>query len=70
MNQRVGIAMAMMQRPAVLLADEPTSALDVITQRQALEEMMALRKLYGTAIILVTHNMRLVSAMLIRDCSA
>ena len=63
MNQRVGIAMAMMQRPAVLLADEPTSALDVITQRQAVEEMMALRKLYGTAIILVTHNMGLVSAM-------
>ena len=63
MNQRVGIAMAMMQRPAVLLADEPTSALDVINQRQAVDEMLDLRRFYGTAIILVTHNIGLVSAM-------
>ncbi len=63
MNQRVGIAMAMMQRPAVLLADEPTSALDVITRRQAVDEMLALRQLYGTAIILVTHNIGLVSGV-------
>lgn len=63
MNQRVGIAMAMLMNPAVLLADEPTSALDVAVQRQVLEEMRVLRDLFGTAIILVTHDIGVVSAM-------
>lgn len=63
MNQRVGIAMAMLMNPSVLLADEPTSALDVIVQKQAVEEMLLMRELYGTAVILVTHNIGVVSAM-------
>lgn len=63
MNQRAGIAIAMLMQPAVLLADEPTSALDVAVQKQVVEEMKQLRDLFGTAIILVTHDIGVVSAM-------
>lgn len=63
MNQRVGIAIAMIMEPPVLLADEPTSALDVAVQRQVVQQMMSLRELFGTAIILVTHDISVVSAM-------
>ncbi len=63
MNQRVGIAVATLMNPSVLLADEPTSALDVAVQKQVLDEMLLLRKLYGTAIILVTHDIGVISAM-------
>ena len=63
MNQRVGIAIAMLMEPPVLLADEPTSALDVAVQKQVIEEMLHLRELFGTAIILVTHDIGVVSAM-------
>lgn len=63
MNQRVGICTAMMMKPALLLADEPTSALDVTVQRQVMEEMKLMRGEYGTAIILVTHNIGVVGAM-------
>lgn len=63
MNQRIGIAIAMLMNPSVLLADEPTSALDVSVQKQAVEEMMLMRELYGTSVILVTHNIGVISAM-------
>ena len=63
MNQRAGIAIAMLMEPPVLLADEPTSALDVAVQKQVIEEMLHLRELFGTAIILVTHDIGVVSAM-------
>ena len=63
MNQRAGIAIAMLMNPAVLLADEPTSALDVIIQRQVVEEMMHVRDVFKTAIIIVTHDIGVVSAM-------
>ena len=63
MNQRAGIAIAMLMEPPVLLADEPTSALDVAVQRQVVQEMLSLRELFGTAIILVTHDIGVVSAM-------
>ena len=63
MNQRVGIAIAMLMEPPVLLADEPTSALDVIVQKQVIEEMLHLREMFGTAMILVTHDIGVVSAM-------
>ncbi|MCD8369321.1 MAG: ABC transporter ATP-binding protein [Clostridiales bacterium] len=63
MNQRVGIAMAMLMEPSILLADEPTSALDVAVQRQVVREMLQMRELFGTAIILVTHDIGVVSAM-------
>ena len=63
MNQRAGIAIAMLMEPPVLLADEPTSALDVAVQKQVIEEMLHLRELFGTAIILVTHDIGVVSTM-------
>lgn len=63
MNQRVGIAMAMLMNPSLLLADEPTSALDVSVQKQIMQELLLLRNLFGTAIILVTHNIDVVAAM-------
>lgn len=63
MNQRVGICFAMMMKPSLLLADEPTSALDVTVQKQVVEEMKLLRKEYGTAMLLVTHNIGVVGAM-------
>lgn len=57
MNQRVAIALAMVLNPALLLADEPTSALDVTVQLQITEELLQIRKQYGTSILLITHNM-------------
>ena len=57
MNQRVAIALAMVLNPALLLADEPTSALDVTVQLQIAEELLQIRKQYGTSILLITHNM-------------
>lgn len=63
MNQRVGIAIAMLMNPPILFADEPTSALDVSVQRQVVKEMLKLRELFGTAIIIVTHDIGVVRAM-------
>ena len=63
MNQRAGIAIAMLMNPSILMADEPTSALDVAVQRQVVEEMMNVRDVFGTAIIIVTHDIGVVSAM-------
>ena len=63
MQQRVGIAAAMLLNPSVLLADEPTSALDVSVQKQVVEEMLMIRKNFGTAILLVTHNLGVIRAM-------
>ena len=63
MQQRVGIAAAMLLNPAVLLADEPTSALDVFVQKQVVEEMLLVRKTFGTSIVLVTHNIGVIGAM-------
>ena len=63
MNQRAGIAIAMLMKPAILMADEPTSALDVAVQRQVVEEMLNVRDVFGTAIIIVSHDIGVVSAM-------
>ena len=63
MQQRVGIAAAMLLNPSVLLADEPTSALDVSVQKQVVEEMLLVRRTFGTSIVLVTHNIGVIAAM-------
>ena len=63
MQQRVGIAAAMLLNPSVLLADEPTSALDVSVQKQVVEEMLLVRESFGTSIVLVTHNIGGIGAM-------
>ena len=47
----------------ILAADEPTSALDVTVQAQTIDVMMELRRKYGTAILLVTHNMGVIAHM-------
>ena len=63
MQQRAGIAAAMLLNPQVLLADEPTSALDVSVQKQVVEEMLMVRRSFGTAIVLVSHNLGVIEAM-------
>jgi nickel_nikD: nickel import ATP-binding protein NikD len=63
MNQRAGIAIAMLMNPPILFADEPTSALDVSVQHQVVREMLKLRELFGTAIVIVTHDIGVVRAM-------
>lgn len=63
MQQRVGIAAAMLMHPDVLFADEPTSALDASVQKQVVEEMLLVREAFGTAIVLVTHNIGVIRAM-------
>ena len=63
MQQRVGIAAAMLLNPKILMADEPTSALDVTVQKQVIEEMLMVRKIFGTSILMVTHNMGVIRAM-------
>ncbi|MDR3193574.1 MAG: ABC transporter ATP-binding protein [Treponema sp.] len=61
--QRILIAMALACKPRVLLCDEPTTALDVTVQRQILEIIGNLQKELGFAILFVTHNLAIASAM-------
>jgi len=61
MRQRVMIAMALAGNPAVLLADEPTTALDVTIQAQILELMRELKTRLSTSIIMITHDLGIVS---------
>jgi len=63
MRQRVMIAMALLVRPALLLADEPTTALDVTIQAQVLDLMTELGREMGTATVLVTHDLGVVARM-------
>lgn len=63
MRQRAMIAMAMSCNPKVILADEPTTALDVTIQAQIFELMDRLKKENDTAIVLITHDMGVVSEM-------
>ncbi len=63
MRQRVMIAMAMALDPALLIADEPTTALDVTVQAQVLEVMQHLQDRFGTAIVLITHDLGVVAEM-------
>lgn len=63
MQQRIGIAAAMLLNPRVLFADEPTSALDVTIQKQVVEEMLLVHRTFGTSIVLVTHDLGVIGAM-------
>lgn len=63
MKQRVMIAMAMMCNPKLLIADEPTTALDVTIQAQILKLMKDLNTQFNTSILLITHDLGVVSEM-------
>jgi oligopeptide/dipeptide ABC transporter ATP-binding protein len=63
MRQRVMIALALSCNPAILVADEPTTALDVTVQAQILDLMRELQHDFGSSIIMITHNLGVVSQM-------
>lgn len=63
MRQRVMIALALSCNPSILVADEPTTALDVTIQAQIIDLMEQLQEDFGSSIIIITHNLGVVSQM-------
>ena len=63
MLQRIMIAMSLLRRPRLLIADEPTTALDVTVQMQIVQMLQHVREEYGTAIMLITHDLGLVASI-------
>ncbi|WP_295526081.1 ABC transporter ATP-binding protein [uncultured Pseudacidovorax sp.] len=63
MRQRVAIAIALLHKPALIIADEPTTALDVTIQAQILSEMQKLVKDSGTAMIWISHDLSVVAGL-------
>jgi ABC-type dipeptide/oligopeptide/nickel transport system ATPase component len=62
-RQRVMIAMALVNRPQLLIADEPTTALDVTIQAQILELLRSLRQKYRLAMLFISHDLGVVSSV-------
>lgn len=63
MRQRIGIAAALACNPELLIADEPTTALDVTIQAQILELMKELQHKYDTSLLMITHNLGIISEL-------
>jgi peptide/nickel transport system ATP-binding protein len=63
MQQRVVIAMALSTNPALLILDEPTTALDATVEAEILELLAALRAEYSTALLFISHNLRVIARM-------
>ena len=63
MRQRVGIAAGIALNPELLIADEPTTALDVTIQAQILELMKKLKTQYDTSLLMITHNLGIISEL-------
>ena len=61
MRQRIMIALALVLRPAVVVADEPTTALDVLVEAQILRILADLRRNFDTALLMITHNLGIVA---------
>ena len=66
MRQRVMLAMGFSNEPALLIADEPTTALDVTIQAQILELLRELNRDFGTAIILISHDLGVIASVCAR----
>jgi len=61
MRQRIMIALALVLRPKLLVADEPTTSLDVIVEAQILRILADLKRTFGTALLLITHNLGIIA---------
>ena len=61
MRQRIMIALALVLRPAFVVADEPTTALDVLVEAQIIQILADLRRSFDTALLLITHNLGIVA---------
>jgi peptide/nickel transport system ATP-binding protein len=61
MRQRLMIALALVLRPAFVVADEPTTALDVLVEAQIVQILNELRRNFGTSLLLITHNVGIVA---------
>jgi peptide/nickel transport system ATP-binding protein len=68
MRQRVAIAIALLNKPDLLIADEPTTALDVTIQAQILSEVQKLCRDIGTALIWITHDLSVVAGLADEIC--